>query len=141
MSNRPPKNGRRPSDGQRNLTEAEWLVMRVVWAEEPCAAGTVQEALVDTRNWTYGTVKTTMDRMVKKGLLGTHRIRNLNLYTSHITEQEAQTGEFRRMLTRAFDGAFAPMMQFLVENKELSEEELAQFRENIGKTEPELEGK
>ena len=27
------------------LTEAEWIIMKVVWENEPCAAGTVQEAL------------------------------------------------------------------------------------------------
>ena len=29
------------------LTEAEWIIMRVVWENEPCTAGTVQEALAD----------------------------------------------------------------------------------------------
>jgi predicted transcriptional regulator len=51
------------------LTDAEWAIMRVVWENEPCAAGTVQEALKKTKDWAYSTVKTTMDRMVKKGFL------------------------------------------------------------------------
>ncbi|MCP4450752.1 MAG: hypothetical protein GY809_04775 [Planctomycetes bacterium] len=46
------------------LTEAEWDIIRVVWEQEPCAAGAVQEALAETRAWSYATVKLTMDRMV-----------------------------------------------------------------------------
>lgn len=111
------------------LTEAEWAIMRAVWEHEPCAAGTVQEALAATRGWAYSTVKTTMDRMVRKGLLQTQQIRNLTLFSTTIDEVEAKRGEFHRMLKRAFGGALAPMMQFLVEHEGLSAEEARQLRE------------
>ncbi|MHC4528128.1 MAG: BlaI/MecI/CopY family transcriptional regulator, partial [Planctomycetota bacterium] len=64
------------------LTEAEWAIMKVVWENEPCAAGTVQEALAASRDWAYSTVKTTMDRMVNKGFLRIEKIRNLQLFSS-----------------------------------------------------------
>ena len=51
------------------LTEAEWIIMKVVWENEPCAAGTVQEALANSKAWAYSTVKTTIDRMANKGFL------------------------------------------------------------------------
>ena len=110
------------------LTEAEWDIMKVVWEKEPCAAGTVQESLTPSRNWAYSTVKTTMDRMVEKGLLEIERIRNLQLFKSRISEVDAKRGEFRKMLKRAFDGALTPMMQFLVEHEGLSKEEASQLR-------------
>lgn len=119
--------------GSIGLTEAEWAIMKVVWENEPCAAGTVQESLEKTRGWAYSTVKTTMDRMVTKGLLEITRIRNLQLFNSKITEADAQKGEFRRMLGRAFNGALTPMVQFLVEHEELSTEELRQLRRFVDK--------
>ncbi len=111
------------------LTEAEWAIMRAIWQHQPCAVGTIQEALAATKGWAYSTVKTTMDRMVRKGLLQIQTIRNLNLYSATVGEVEAKRGEFRRMLTRAFGGALAPMMQFLVEHEGLSAEEARQLRE------------
>ena len=117
------------------LTEAEWEIMKVVWEEQPCTAGTVQEELAATRDWAYSTVKTTMDRMVEKGLLRIEKIRNLQLFSSCVSEIDAKRGEFRRMLQRAFDGALTPMMQFLIEHEGLSKEEEAQLRELIRKTE------
>jgi len=100
-----------------------------VWENEPCAAGTVQEALARSKDWAYSTVKTTMDRMVGKGLLEITKIRNLQLFSSRVSEEDAKRGEFRRMLKRAFDGALTPMMQFLIEEEQLSKEELRQLRE------------
>ncbi len=115
------------------LTEAEWVIMKVVWENEPCAAGTVQEALANSKDWAYSTVKTTMDRMANKGFLKIQRIRNLQLFSSVISEVDAKRGEFRKMLKRAFDGALTPMMQFLIEHEGLSKAESAQLRKLVNK--------
>ena len=115
------------------LTEAEWAIMKVVWENEPCAAGTVQEALEKSKDWAYSTVKTTMDRMASKGLLEITKIRNLQLFSSRVSEEDAKKGEFRKMLKRAFDGALTPMMQFLIEQEGLSKVELSQLRQFVDK--------
>ena len=115
------------------LTEAEWEIMSVVWEKEPCAAGTVQEALARSRDWAYATVKITMDRMVKKGFLEISKIRNLQLFRSCISEVEAKRGELRKMLKRGFGGALTPMLKFLIEHEGLSKEEAAQLREFVNK--------
>lgn len=115
------------------LTDAEWAIMKILWQNEPCSAGTVQEALTKSKAWAYSTVKTTMDRMVKKGLLEITKIRNLQLFSARISQTQAKTGELRKMLKRAFDGAFTPMMQFLIENENLSKEQLKQLRKIVEK--------
>jgi len=115
------------------LTEAEWEIMKVIWRKQPCAAGTVQEMLVKSRDWAYSTVKTTMDRMTEKGFLEIERFRNLQLFKSCISEVDAKRGEFRKMLKRAFDGALTPMMQFLIEHEGLSKEEASQLRKLVNR--------
>lgn len=115
----------------RSLTDVEWAIMRAVWEHEPCAAGTVQESLAADHGWAYSTVKTTMDRMVAKRLLSTKSIRNLQLFSSQISPNDAKRSEVRRLLKRAFDGALAPMLQFLVEEEELSDAELKELREML----------
>lgn len=127
---------RKQTDQSRpELTEAEWVIMKVVWENEPCAAGTVQEALAKTKDWAYSTVKTTMDRMAAKGLLEITKIRNLQLFSSSISEEDAKKGEFRKMLKRAFDGALTPMIQFLIEQEGLGKDELNHLRKFINEAE------
>jgi len=113
------------------LTQAEWQIISAVWDNEPCAAPTIQEALDKKKGWSYSTVKTLMDRMVKKSLLKTKRIRNLILYRSAVTRPQAQRSEIMRTVKRAFDGALTPMMQFLLENNKLSKEELDELQKLI----------
>ncbi len=109
------------------LTEGEWAIIAVVWENEPCAAPTVQEVLQRRKRWSYSTVKTMMDRMVTKRLLKQQKIRNLMLYRSAITREEAQKGEIMRVVKRAFDGALTPMMQFLLDSDSLSREDLEEM--------------
>jgi len=113
------------------LFESEWTILQAVWELEPCAAPTVQEALWSRKKWAYTTVKTMMDRMVKKGLLKAEKIRNLYLYSSAITMAQARKSEITRTLKRAFNGTFTPMMQFLIENDELSEKEYRELERLI----------
>ena len=115
------------------LTEAEWEIIQVVWAHEPCAAPAVQEELEARKRWAYSTVKTLMDRMVVKGLLTTQRIRNLILYRAVVSRNEAQRGELMRAVKRAFGGAFTPMMQFMLDSDTLSQEEIGELQAMIRK--------
>ncbi len=115
------------------LTEGEWAIIQAVWENEPCAAPAVQEELEAQKNWTYSTVKTMMDRMVTKGLLKTKRIRNLILYRSAVTKIQAQKGEIMRTVKRAFNGALTPMMQFLLNNHNLSQKQLSELEALIKK--------
>ena len=106
------------------LTQAEWAIIKAVWALEPCAAPTVQEALEKSHGWTYSTVRTQMDRMVAKGLLSAEKLRNLTLYRAAVTRQQAQLVELRYALTHAFDGALTPMVETLLSTERLSSEDL-----------------
>ena len=72
-----------------------------------------------------------MERMAKKGLLTTKRIRNLTLYSSAVSRPQAQRAEILKTLRRAFDGAITPMMQFLIESEDLSEDDLKEIERLI----------
>jgi BlaI family penicillinase repressor len=124
------RRGRRKST-ETEVTEAEWEILNVVWEKEPCAAGTVQEALAERKDWAYTTVKLTMDRMVKKGFLEIEKIRNLQLFRSCISKAEARRGELRKMLDRAFGGTLTPMLKFLIEHEGLSAKEITDLRKQV----------
>lgn len=128
------KRGKSKPDQQvdmTTMTDAEWVIMEVVWKEQPCAAGTVQEALQTSHGWAYSTVKTMMDRMAVKGLLAMRSMRNLQLFSAAVTRQQARRSELRQCLRRAFNGALSPMIQFLVDEERLSEAELKELQQLI----------
>jgi predicted transcriptional regulator len=115
------------------LSEGQWAIMKVVWKLQPCAAPTVQEALLKSRKWSYSTVRTLMDRMVPQGLLTAEKMRNLTLYRAAITPRQAQRGEVLYALKNAFNGALTPMVQCLLESNDVTPEQLAELEKFIQK--------
>ncbi|HTJ00734.1 MAG TPA: BlaI/MecI/CopY family transcriptional regulator [Dongiaceae bacterium] len=109
------------------LTATEWTIIKAIWEKEPCTAPDIQQKLAKTTEWTYSTVRTLMDRMVAKGLLRAEKQRNITLYSSEITQLQAQRSELRYALKNAFNGALTPMVQCLLESEKLTAAELAEL--------------
>ena len=113
------------------LTESEWSVIKAVWETEPCTAPIIQERLLKPTGWTYSTVRTLMDRMVVKGVLKAKKEGKLTIYQSAVTRAQAQSGELFYALKHAFNGALTPMVQCLLDSKNLNAAELAELESLI----------
>jgi len=87
----------------------------------------VTEALEKSKAWAYSTVHTLMDRMVEKGLLSSEKLRRMDIYRAAVTRRQAQKRELLYALKHAFDDALTPMIQCLLETRELSTEELGEL--------------
>ena len=113
------------------LTESEWSVIKAVWETEPCTAPAIQEKLFKPTGWHYSTVRTLMDRMVAKGVLTAKKQGKLTIYQSAVTRAQAQRGELVYALKHAFNGALTPMVQCLLDSKDLKADELAELEAMI----------
>jgi len=110
------------------LTEAEWKVMGILWETGAASARDVHDALRPETGWAYTTVKTILDRLAEKGGVSVRSRANTNLYTPLVTRREARRAEIRSTLDRAFDGAFGPLVHFLVSEERLSDEDRAELK-------------
>jgi BlaI family penicillinase repressor len=113
------------------LTESEWSIIKAVWETEPCTAPVIQEILFKPTGWHYSTVRTLMDRMVAKGVLKAKKQGKLTIYQSAVTRAQAQSGELFYTLKHAFNGALTPMVQCLLDSKNLNAAELAELESLI----------
>ncbi|MBN2316140.1 MAG: BlaI/MecI/CopY family transcriptional regulator [Sedimentisphaerales bacterium] len=102
------------------LTEPEWIIMNALWDGHPAKARDVAERLPDHVGWAYTTVKTMLDRLVEKKAVKKSKQGNTGFYEPLLSRRQARSTAFRIMLDQAFDGAFGPMMHFLVKDEKLS---------------------
>ncbi|MBC8096131.1 MAG: BlaI/MecI/CopY family transcriptional regulator, partial [Akkermansiaceae bacterium] len=111
------------------LTESEWILIKAIWEAEPCTAPDIQQKLAKQTAWTYSTVRTLMDRMVTKGLLKADKQRSPTIYHSAVSRAQAQKGELLYALKHAFNGALSPMVQCLLDTKNVTADDLDQIKE------------
>lgn len=111
------------------LSEAEWKVMNALWRRNPACVRDVMEELPDQNTWAYTTVKTMLNRLAEKGVLGVEKKANTSYYQPLVTRRQARRSAVRSLMDRAFDGAFGPLMAFLIDDQELSVQDRARLQD------------
>jgi BlaI family penicillinase repressor len=110
------------------ISDAEWQVMKVLWAQSPLTANEVVEALEASTDWNPRTIKTLLNRLVKKKALGYREEGRRYLYFPRATEAACVREESRSFLQRVYGGSLKPMLAQYLENEPLSAEDLAELR-------------
>ncbi len=111
------------------ISESEWRVMKVLWRKsEPQPAYDIIQELSLSEKWQPKTVKTLLNRLVKKGALGFKKYKNLYLYSPLLRESECLKAEGESFLRRCFDGALQPMLAHFVEHRRLTREEIQELK-------------
>ena len=117
------------------IHNTEWDLLEVLWEKERATAREVSEALAKKRGWAVSTVKTLLDRMVKKGLLSARQVGNVWEYTPAVRPVDARRSAWAELVGKAFGGAVAPALHFLATDAKLSKKDLAELRALLDKKE------
>ena len=64
------------------ITDAEWEVMRVVWANGRVTSKEIISILKEKMDWKQATIKTLLGRLVEKGALNTEQEGRKFIYTT-----------------------------------------------------------
>lgn len=111
------------------ISETEWELMKIIWAESPCTAGEIIAALTRAdSSWHPKTVKAFLNRLVRKGALGFKKEGRAYLYRPLVKEQDCVAAVSESFLDRVFGGSLQPMLAHFVERKKLSEEDIRELR-------------
>ncbi len=110
-----------------NISNAEWEVMCIVWTKLSVTAQTVIDELQTSRNWSVSTIKTLLNRLVKKKVLKFEKVGRRYVYQPLVSQEECRTSEIKSFLARVFDGALSPMLAHYVRNESLSGQEIEEL--------------
>lgn len=113
------------------ISPAESQVMAVLWDGNPRAADDVVAALGDQQQWQEATVKTLLNRLLKKGAVRAEKDGRRFLYSPVLTREEWITGESTGMLDRLFGGRVAPLVAHFGRHRKLSKNDLAELKQLI----------
>ncbi len=105
------------------LSNTEWQVMNALWQRYPATAREVAERLEPDVNWAYTTIKTILTRLLAKGAVSERKRANTSVYEPLVSRKQARRSALRALADQAFNGAFGPLMHFLVEDRDLSAEQ------------------
>ena len=116
------------------ISEAESAVMDVLWRASadrggPLAAEDVVAALAQSRQWQEPTIKTLLNRLLKKGAIRASKDVRRYLYTPVLKRQDWLLGESQGLIERLFDGRVAPLVAHFSQHRKLSPKDIAELRQ------------
>ena len=114
------------------ISDAESLVMNVLWrASAAMPADEVIAALVSEQSWQEATVKTLLNRLLKKGALSASKDGRRYLYTAVLKREQWVSSESTSMLERLFGGRVAPLVAHFGKHRKLSPADIAELKKLV----------
>ncbi|NYE60266.1 putative transcriptional regulator [Duganella sp. 1224] len=115
------------------ISEAESQVMEVLWTGSPRTAEDVVAALSDQQPWQEATIKTLLNRLLKKGALRADRDGRRFLYAPLLTRDQWVVAESSSMVERLFGGRIAPLVAHFGQHGKLSASDLDELKRLVQK--------
>ena len=110
------------------ISEAESVVMDILWARSPLGADDVVAALAGRQDWQEATIKTLLNRLLNKGAISARKDGRRFLYSPVLQREDWVAEESRGLLERLFDGRVAPLVAHFSAHRKLSRKDIAELR-------------
>jgi BlaI family transcriptional regulator, penicillinase repressor len=118
-----------------NVSGAESQIMEALWREGPMSADALVETVGPAQGWGEATVKTLINRLLKKGAIASERSGGRARYRPLLSREDYVTGESQGLLDRLFGGEVAPLVAHYARHRALSQEEVERLKKLIAELE------
>jgi predicted transcriptional regulator len=119
------------------ISEAESIVMEVLWQRSPRSAEDVVAELASEHDWQEPTIKSLLNRLLKKGAVRAEKDGRRYLYIAVLKREDWVHGQSRSLLDRLFDGRVAPLVAHFSEKGKLSRKDIAELKRLVGELDDE----
>ncbi|HET8696322.1 MAG TPA: BlaI/MecI/CopY family transcriptional regulator [Gammaproteobacteria bacterium] len=113
------------------ISEAESVVMDVLWRTSPLPTEDIVAFLKDRRHWQEPTIKTLLNRLLKKGAIKAEREGRRYLYTPILQREQWLLSESEGLLDRLFSGRVAPFVAHFSKHRKLKKKDIAELKRLI----------
>ena len=113
------------------ISEAESVVMELLWQRSPLAADEVVAALAKEQDWQEATIKTLLNRLLVKKAIRAEKDGRRYLYSPLLERAQWVQEESKGLLDRLFGGRVAPLVAHFSEKGKLSRKDISELRQLI----------
>jgi len=110
------------------ISEAEWQVCQELWRHSPQTANEIAELLAESNGWSPRTVRTLINRLVKKNVLGYESLGREYNYFPLVGRDECVAAYTQSFVERVFNGAAGALVAAFIKQQRLSAREIADLK-------------
>lgn len=117
------------------ISEAESRIMDVLWEKSPRTADDIAEIVGPTQSWTMATVKTLLNRLMKKEAISAEKQGRKFHYSPLLSAEAYKRAESQSFLDRMFDGKFSSMVTHFSSSQDLSADDVSALKDILKRLE------
>lgn len=117
------------------ISGAESHIMEALWTSGALTSDEIVQTVGPSQDWGEATVKTLINRLLKKKAIASERTGGRALYRPLVSREEYVTGESQGLLDRLFGGQLAPLVAHYARHRDLSADEVARLKKLIAELE------
>jgi BlaI family penicillinase repressor len=110
------------------ISEAERIVMQVLWSKGPLTANDIVAKLKGKVKWNPRTIRTLINRLLNKQAISFEKEGKEYRYRPIVTEKQCIKYERLSFLKRVYGGATKPMIAAFIEDAKLSKNDVAELK-------------
>jgi predicted transcriptional regulator len=120
-----------PKPAAPSITQAESVVMEVLWRRSPLPTEEVLAALEGEQRWREGTVKALLNRLLRKRAIRADKEGRRFLYSPLVSRDAWLLAESKGLLDRLFAGRIAPLAAHFSRHGKLTKRDIADLKRLI----------
>jgi BlaI family transcriptional regulator, penicillinase repressor len=117
------------------ISDAEAVVMEALWLRHPQSAEELTALVAPERGWAEATVKTLLNRLLKKEAVSVEIDGRKYLYSPRIAKTQWVSAQSTGLISRLFGGRVAPLVAHFSEQGNLTAQDIAEIKAIIKKME------
>ncbi len=110
------------------ISAAESVIMEALWKQSPMAAEDIAGLVADEQDWTEATVRTLINRLLKKKAIAAKKDGRRYLYRPVMKRADWVHEESQGLLDRMFDGRLAPLVTHFSQRTQLSPQDITDLK-------------
>jgi BlaI family penicillinase repressor len=118
-----------------SITEAESVVMEILWRRSPLLTEAVVAALEAEQRWQESTIKVLLNRLLGKNVIRADKEGRRFLYSPVVSRDEWLLTESKGLLDRLFAGRVAPLAAHFSRHGKLTKRDIADLKRLLAEIE------
>lgn len=114
------------------ITDSEWKVMEILWSNGQLKASRIIEELQPHTKWSDNTIRTLINRLVDKNVLGVKKER-VNEYYPIISREKSMENETDKFIEKVYKGSAGLLISNFIKSNKLTVEDLKMIKETLKK--------
>lgn len=110
------------------ISNAEFEVLDALWQRHPASANELIERLNEKKSWHEKTVKTLLNRLIKKEAITFEKEQRRYLYYPLLERETYTQNESQSLIERMFSGRISPLIAGFAKNKNLNKEDISELK-------------